>query len=232
MQIGILKTGEPPAGLGAPVPSYPEMIRSVFGPGYISHDFDVTKGVLPAHQSPLDAYVITGSASGVHDAESWIAHLRDWLKALNPKIPLIGICFGHQIMAEAYGGAVERSSHGWAGGLREYQVKHCEPWMDEVSRFLLPIAHQDHVVLPPASSRVIAANAVCPFAALSYTERRALSFQAHPEFTRDYAALLTDFQLRQGSITASEAHRAKESLRLSNDCARVVSWIRAFLGGT
>jgi GMP synthase-like glutamine amidotransferase len=229
LRIAILKTGGPPAELAAA--SYPAMIRSALGDGFIYTEFDVTTGAPPPAED-FPAYVITGSPCGVHDRQEWIGRLRDWLQALPATQSLIGICFGHQLMAEAYGGRVERAQQGWSLGLNRYRVVHREAWMEERSDFVIPAANRDQVVLPPPSARAIAADDRCAFAALTYSNRRAISFQGHPEFARGFIAMGIDLQQRRGTIDAAQADRARASLRQPDDCARVVRWIRRFLEGS
>jgi GMP synthase-like glutamine amidotransferase len=232
LRIGILTAGHPPTDIPVVVPSYPAMIRAALGPGHTYCEFDVTSGNLPGPKLAVEAYVITGSEAAVYDSEPWIGQLRGWLREVDATIPLVGICFGHQIMTEAYGGVVEKCNFGWMGGLQEYTVRSHEGWMgDGRSSFVLPVAHHDQVARAPSRSRVLASNDLCPYAALCYTDRRAISFQGHPEFAPVYAKMLIDRCQQHGAIKGAEADRARESLRQPNDCALVIGWIRQFLKG-
>jgi GMP synthase-like glutamine amidotransferase len=116
-------------------------------------------------------------------------------------------------------------------GLQEYQVNFTEPWMDDARSFVIPASHYDQVVKAPPASRVIAASDFCRYAALSYTDRRAVSFQGHPEFSLEYVAMLIDRRLQKGVIDAAQAERYRASLDRSDDRARVIGWIRRFLPG-
>lgn len=229
MRIGILKTGSPAAELEPLVGSYAAMIRAALGSAYAYMEFDSTKGHLPDREARADAYVITGSPAGVHDGDPWIAQLAQWLVEADPAVPLVGICFGHQLMAKAYGGVVGMSRSGWASGLCEYQVRFRERWMDDATRLVLPAANRDQVTRCPAGARVIATSAQCPCAALSYGDRRAISFQAHPEFSTGYAAMLIDRYERMCCLSAAQAAQARMSLTRAHDCARVAGWIRRFV---
>jgi len=178
------------------------------------------------------ALVITGSAANVYDPDPWIEDFRAWLGQVDPGRPMVGICFGHQAMADAYGGVVRKSPAGWAGGLREYRVRRRERWMDhEASRLVLPIAHHDHVVVAPPSTQVIADSDASPCAVLAYSGRRAISFQGHPEFPLDYTRMLLDFKESEGAISEDEARLARKTLAGHDDRKRVVGWIRRFVEG-
>jgi GMP synthase-like glutamine amidotransferase len=229
MHVAIFKTGDPPSDAGTVAPSYARMIVKALGPSYTYQEFDAVRRDLPRPSPSVGAYVITGSSAGVQDGDSWIDSLHDWLPEVDPATPLIGICFGHQIMAKAFGGSVKRSRNGWAVGLRRYKVQLHETWMTQTGHFVLPVLHQDQVVVAPPGSRVIAAHEACPFGALSYGDRRALSFQGHPEIPLAYASTLIETFRNNGAIGAEEAARARASLRQTDDCALVMGWIRQFL---
>ncbi len=229
MRLGVLRTGAPPAEL-AHYPSYPDMFKTALGDGFTYRAFDVEGGELP-ERGDCDAYLITGSPAGVYDDLPWIAPLRDWIASLEKEIPLVGICFGHQIMAEAYGGQVVKSEKGWGGGLHAYDVIEQRPWMDSAAPYAIPVSHQDQVVVKPPAARLIGANEFCPIAALDYDDRRAMSFQCHPEFAPDYAAELVRRRVRLGIVTPERGEELLASLARDNDRARVQRWMRAFLKG-
>lgn len=228
MKLAILKTGRPPRSLAADFPGYPEMVRDVLGSGYNYLEYDVENGQLPP-AGAAEAYILTGSAAGVYDDLPWIDPLRGWLRTLNPAAPVMGICFGHQIMADAYGGKVIKSEKGWGGGLHDYAVPSREAWMDgDAPAFAIPAAHQDQVVTAPPATRIIASNDFCPIAGLAYANRRAASFQGHPEFTRAYSEALIELRRRKSVMENDAADRAIETLRRPDDCKRVANWIKNF----
>lgn len=229
MRVGILKAGNIPAALEATDGSYPDIVRMALGGAYTYFEFDMIRGNFPPPESGIDAYVITGSASGVHDSDPWIDRLRRWLRAADPATPLVGICFGHQIMADAYGGSVETSAKGWGIGFHEYNVATPERWMDDVTRVVLPVTHRDQVVQLPAAARVILTSDFCPYAALSYTDRRAVSFQSHPELSADFMTRLIEHRQRNGTLGVAQAEEARASMRQRDDRALVMTWIRRFL---
>jgi GMP synthase-like glutamine amidotransferase len=230
VRLGILKTGGPPKGLDR-FGNYPEMFRRLLGEdAYEYAVFAVDQGELPPAPDACDAYVITGSACGAYDAAPWIAELKAFLGAAKSRAALVGICFGHQVMAEAFGGKVIKSPKGWGIGEDAYRVLRREPWMDDAREIRLPASHQDQVVEPPPGAEVVAGNDFTPVGALAWRDQPAISFQLHPEFEPAYAIAL--IENRRGSrFTDGEADRAVASYRTPDDRARVAGWIRNFLAG-
>lgn len=225
MKLAILETGTPPGDLAERYGDYPAMFRDLLGEGFEVDSFDVAAGAYPARVEDYDAYLITGSPAGVYDKLPWIAELTAFLKRARGRARLVGICFGHQIMAEAFGGHVEKSARGWGVGLMTYPIVRHEDWMDKASLISVPASHQDQVVLQPPGTEVIASSLFTPYAALAWRDGSAISFQFHPEFSPDYARALID--LRYDRTPDPDA--AIASLDAPNDNARVGEWIRRFL---
>lgn len=227
-RIAILETGAPPPSLAETHGDYPAMFRALLGDGYAFETFRAQAGEWPEPEA-FDAAVITGSAAGVYEEAPWIAGLLDWIRAARGRTRLIGICFGHQAMAEALGGRVERSDRGWGVGLHRYEVVSREPWMDPpAATVAVPVSHQDQVVEAPADARVFLRSGFTPFAGLAWGED-AVSLQGHPEFTPAYAAELTAG--RRDRIGADLVDPALASLSGSNDRALVGRWLRRFIDG-
>ncbi len=231
MKVGVLETGAPPKALQPRFGDYPQMFRTLLGSGYAYETFDVRAGELPEPER-CDAYVITGSAAGVYDDLPWIAPAIDWLRTAKGRTRLIGVCFGHQLMGEAFGGKVIKSPKGWAVGLHRYELARAEPWLtldpEGGGSFALPASHQDQVVVQPPKTEVVAKSAFTPFAMLAWRDQPAISIQAHPEFAPDYASALVESRAEE-RLTKEQAHTAVESLKQPNDRARVAGWIRSFL---
>jgi GMP synthase-like glutamine amidotransferase len=225
MKLAILETGRPPGDLDQQFGDYPAMMAAMLGPDFTVETFDVQAGELPKPASH-HAYLITGSPAGVYDPLPWIEPLQDFIRSANGA-KMVGICFGHQVMAEALGGHVEKSDKGWGAGLHRYTVVRSESWIDTVGTIAIPASHQDQVVVQPPNTDVVAASDFTPFAALAWTDRPAISFQFHPEFSPAFAKAL--IEKRYDVVPDPDA--AIASLDAPNDNARVGQWIRNFLNG-
>jgi GMP synthase-like glutamine amidotransferase len=225
MKLAILEAGRPPAEVVSRHGRYPEMFRSLLGAGFDYSSYDVPAGELPAVPGGHDAYLITGSPAGVYDPLPWIGELTAFLRAADRSTKLVGICFGHQLMAEAFGGHVEKVEKGWGVGLHTYPIVRREPWMDDLHAVSAPASHQDQVVLQPPNTEILASSLFTPYAALAWRDRAAISFQFHPEFTPDFAKALVE--IRRDLLPKPDA--AIASLDRPNDNVRVGGWIRRFL---
>jgi GMP synthase-like glutamine amidotransferase len=225
MKVAVLETGYPPGNLADEYGDYPAMFARLLGPGFEIESFDVQAGELP-EAAGHHAYLITGSPAGVYDPLPWIDPLMKFIRSANGA-KMVGVCFGHQVMAEALGGHVEKSEKGWGAGLHRYTVIRSEPWIDTAGTIAIPASHQDQVVGQPPNTEVVAASDFTPFAALAWTDRPAISFQFHPEFSVGYAKAL--IERRYDNIPNPDA--AIASLDAPNDNARVAQWIRNFLNG-
>ncbi|ATQ43696.1 glutamine amidotransferase-related protein [Caulobacter mirabilis] len=228
MMIGILETGGPPDSLADRYEGYGDMIAALLGPGARPRVYDVRAGDLPSAPDACAGWVVTGSAAGVYDDDPWIPALKRFLQDTSGGAPIVGVCFGHQIMAEAFGGRVVKSPKGWGLGLHQYDIAAAQPWMDAATPIRLPVSHQDQVVEIGLGAVVVGGNAFTPFGVLAYPDRNAVSIQAHPEFAPDYARAL--IESRRGSrIDEAFADAAIATLDQPNDNARVGGWLKRFL---
>jgi len=181
MKIGILQTGWPPQELIARHGTYAEAFaRLLSDRGFEFESWACLEGEFPASINDADGWLITGSKYGAYEDLPWIEPLEKFLRAAYAQsLPIVGICFGHQILAQALGGKVEKYPGGWSVGRTEYQFDgYEEP---------LPIIawHQDQVIEPPADATTICSTDFCQHAALQYGNK-ALTIQPHPEFSRAY----------------------------------------------
>jgi GMP synthase-like glutamine amidotransferase len=229
MKLAILETGAPPDGVREQFGDYPSMFRRLLGEG--AHDyatFDVAAGELPKAVTDYPAYLVTGSSAGVYDPLPWIAPLKDFLVSAKGRAALVGVCFGHQVMAEAFGGKAVKSPKGWGLGLHQYEVRQGRDWMDAGPAIAAAASHQDQVVDLPPGATVIAANGFTPYGMLAYGDQPAISIQLHPEFDPPFAQAL--IAARRGTrVAEAEADAAIASLEAPNDRLRIGGWIERFL---
>ncbi|MDR5652183.1 type 1 glutamine amidotransferase [Ruixingdingia sedimenti] len=179
MLIGILQTGHAPDALQAEMGDYPQMFtRLLDGYGFDFRAWAVVDMDFPASVHDADGWLLTGSRHGAYEDHPFIPPLEDFIRrAYGAHVPMVGICFGHQIIAQALGGRVEKFAGGWSVGPTEYDFG------GETLR--LNAWHQDQVVERPAAAALAAASDFCANAALIYDDR-IYTVQAHPEFRPEF----------------------------------------------
>jgi GMP synthase-like glutamine amidotransferase len=230
MKVGVLKTGRPPTPAIAEFGTYPEMFMRLLGEdAYGWRTYAVDEGELPEGPQACDAYIVTGSAAGVYEPLPWIAAAEAFLRRARGQAALVGVCFGHQLMARAFGAEVVKSPKGWGVGEHVYEVMSAKPWMGEAPlRVRLPASHQDQVVSLPQGAEVFLASEFTPFAGLVWRDQPAISMQPHPEFDPRFAKSLIEHR-RGGVYPDAQADAAIASYSGADDRVRVGGWIRAFL---
>lgn len=176
MKIGILSCGHTIPEIAQDHGDFPDMFaRLLDGHAFDFKSYDVENMVFPHTVSECDGWLLTGSKHGAYDDLPFIAPLEAFIReAYEKDIPIVGICFGHQIIAQALGGEVVKFDHGWSIGRTEYDF-------DGLGSLSLNAWHQDQVIAPPDGAQTVASNGFCKHSALVYG-RRAYSVQPHPEF--------------------------------------------------
>jgi len=190
--------------------------------------FDVCNGELPTTTESCDAYLCTGSRFSAYDDYPWVQALKSFVRGLHDaRKPFVGICFGHQILAEALGGKVERSGQGWGVGVHTMEILRAETWMrPALSACKLQYLHQDQVTQLPPQSTLLARSGHCRVAMFRVGERL-LGIEGHPEFPAALnKAIIVD---RTTLIGPERAHAALASINESTDHAVVAGWIIEFL---
>ena len=232
MKLTIIETGHVPDPLRARFKSYPDMFGAMFarhGAGIFPDIVPVADGAPLPDPAGLEGVLITGSPAGVYDDLPWMDPLRVFIRRLyEQRTKTVGICFGHQIIADALGGDVRKSEKGWGLGRHTYEVVPAPPhFAPGVARLSIACSHQDQVITPPASARVVLRSDFAPNAGLVYDNGAVLTVQAHPEFEDDYARALID--LRAGRADEDTLNAARESMKTPSDGAVLARAISQFL---
>lgn len=201
MKIGILQTGRTPAEMRAEHGDYDDLFkRMLAGRGFTFETYPALDGVLPAAVTDADGWLITGSRFGVYEDHDWIAPLEDFLRqAFAADVPIVGVCFGHQILAQALGGKVEKFVGGWQVGPTDYT-------RTNGTRDRIMAWHQDQVTQLPLGAKVIGASDFCAYAMLAYGNT-ALTVQPHPEFS---PAFLCDLLAARRNVLPADIAEAVE----------------------
>jgi len=187
--------------------------------------YDLTAGHFP-EANECDAWVSTGSHYSVYDDVPWIRRFAQLVRAIDSaRVPFVGVCFGHQMIAHALGGRTAKSPRGWGIGVHYFQVDSIEPWMQPpLETVALLMSCQDQVEVLPPESTVLASSDHCPVAI--YRRRSMLGIQGHPEWQPPYPrALLSERADRLGAAQTEAALATLDTPRHSSELAQ---WARAW----
>ncbi len=211
--------------------NYPAMVQRMFDDVVPAPEFTVfncREGQYPDDIKDYDCYITTGSKASVYDDEEWIIRLIDFVRQLDrAQCKLIGICFGHQLIAMARGGKVEKSSKGWGVGIASNEMVNTPQWMEEVpDRLKILVSHQDQISVLPEGAQVLARTDFCPYFMLQWGDHF-LSVQGHPEWRNEYSSTLIND--RRAIIPADTVEAGLKSLEQQPDNALFTRWIMRFV---
>ena len=231
MHIGVLQTDSVLPEFQGEHGDYPQMFETLFGEVDPQLRFTSYNVQLAAPENiECDAYVITGSRHSVYDDLPWIAPLVKFLgDVLAARRRIIGVCFGHQLMAHFFGGRVAPAVAGWAVGVHRSEVIRRCSWMpDDASGFALLSSHKDQVVELPEGAELYLSNDFCPIAGFTMG-REVITVQSHPEFHKPYAA---DLMKHRREILGEALYQSGiESLSVDTNATTMARWLLAFAQG-
>ncbi|REG83170.1 glutamine amidotransferase-related protein [Marinomonas pollencensis] len=232
MKIGILAAGITPDVLQVNYPSYADMFvqqLTYIEPTLAFEIYDVRLDEFPQSAASCDGWLITGSKCNSYDDDPWILRLCDFIREIDSnKQTLVGICFGHQIIARALGGTVIKSPAGWGVGVHHYQVTSDIPTLPGATDIAFCAFHQDQVIEKPKKLNVFLRSDFCEFAGFIYQDR-ILTFQGHPEFSKEYESDLVELYAGV-TLTPEIADKARITIKEENiQNKQLMSWIAHFL---
>jgi len=207
MKLTIILAGENPSSLQGDFGPYANKFKKMFlnaDASFTFNEITVHAGENIPDPDQLEGVIVTGSAAGVYDDLPWMEPLRKFIRlAYEKNLAMVGICFGHQIMADALGGKVIKSPKGWGLGRHTYRLNNkvknfpLEIFPANIDELAIAASHQDQVVIAPQKAKVFMQSDFTANAGLIYDNRRAMSMQPHPEFEKEYSAAI--FGLRRGN---------------------------------
>lgn len=229
LRIGLLQCGNVEPVLQPTFGDYPVLYADLLA----GHDLDLVTYDVQHHGPPADpracdGWLISGSAHSAYAPLGWIAPTEAFVRrVIDAAVPLVGICFGHQLLAQAMGGKVEHCAAGWGVGAHDYHLvgEARTPGWPAASPLRLLASHQDQVTVLPDGADVIARTDHCPIAGYLLGPR-ALAIQPHPEFSTDLSRELTT--VRRHRIGDRDTDAALASLDLPIDNSVVAAWMAAF----
>ncbi len=231
MKIGLLQCDHVADHLHPIAGDYDQMFAALFArhsPQIELQNFVVRDGQFPVSADACEAYVATGSRFSAYDDDAWIQQLKEFVRQLRAADkPFVGICFGHQVLAEALGGKVEKAPQGWGIGVHALNVVKTEGWMQpQQSSCGIQYSHRDQVTKMPDNGVLLGESDHCPVAMFRVGQKM-LGIQGHPEFPAEYTEALV--RGRTELIGADKVGAADFSS--PTDEAILTQWLSKFLSG-
>jgi len=227
---GLLKCYSVPESLIHISGSISDMFNNLFtkyAPGIEIEAYDVMNGNFPDIDGNLQGFLITGSPHSAYEDEAWILELKQFIQHVyNRRKKIVGVCFGHQIIAEALGGKVARFPKGWGIGVQPVHVNKTMEWMKPINHELnLLVSYQDQIEILPPNSTVLASNSHCSYF-MYEVENIVLGIQGHPEFDKKFVEVL--YKSRVESLGQDIVSNAISSLHKSIHSHIFAKWINNF----
>jgi len=227
MRVGLLECDEVTGRFAGVSGGYREMFAALLPEARFAY-YRAHEGALPASPGACDAWLCTGSRYSAYDTMPWVGALAQFIRDVQEsRKPFVGICFGHQMLAQALGGEVAKAQSGWGVGVLPMEIVSSESWMQPPrAEVLIQHMHQDQVQRLPPGSVVLGRSAHCEIGMFRVGETM-LGIEGHPEFTPEFSAAL--IRARRERIGVERSDAALKSVRQPNDGMLVGRWIARFL---
>ena len=226
MLIGILQCGHAPDDVQSLHGDFDTMFSALLqGYGFNFKTWNVVDDEFPTSPTEADGWLITGSKHGVYEEHAFIASLSALITEIYTSArPMVGVCFGHQMIAKALGGTVKKFDGGWAIGRQGYTF-------GAHGAITLNAWHQDQVITLPPDANVIAESDFCKFSALVY-EGNAYSIQPHPEFSNPVFSDYVSARRDSPAYPADLMERAEQATNIPIQDGLIADDIASFFKGT
>jgi GMP synthase-like glutamine amidotransferase len=190
--------------------------------------YHVAEGEFPKTADACDAYLVTGSPQGAYDGDPWIAPLGDFIRqAYAAQRKLVGICFGHQMIAHSLGGEARKWERGWGLGCRPFTFHTPKPWLTPaLDTCSLNFVHQDQVTTLPDGAELLAGNEHCAHIMYAIGDR-VLGIQGHPEYLPEAMEILLHYLREHDGMNVTAA--LTSLTHVQPDTCTVAQWIVNFL---
>ena len=230
-KIGLLLVGHIDAGSLHVGGDYPELYNALLAPLDIQlTTYRCDEGQMPDSVNEQDGWVCSPSRLSVYDDHAWLRDVEQLLRDfVAHETPYVGICFGHQLMAQAMGSIVAKADFGWGIGAKHYEIVEPQPWMDSNADIVLAASHQDQVQSLPNGARLMARAPYCPIGGMLIGDR-AWTLQVHPEFSPALADSL--LATRLALFGEEKANAARTTLSEPLDQHRIAGWMARFFHQT
>jgi GMP synthase-like glutamine amidotransferase len=188
------------------------------------------RGEYPASYDAYDAVLLTGSRADSFSDDPWVVELRRQVTALLEQgKKMVGVCFGHQLIALCLGARVGRAPQGWGAGRMTYDWHRPDlPHSQDRTQISLLASHQDQVFELPAGATLVASNDFCPVASFTVGDA-VFCIQPHPEFSEDVSAYLIN--KRRHLLGEEKYLRSIDSLEHGHEGDHIGRMVVAFLEG-
>lgn len=223
MKLGILQCGHAPDPVAQIHGDFPLMFKRLFDRPDFSYEYwDVEHMDFPKGPEDADAWLLTGSKHGAYEDHPFIKPLEELIRDIHASgRRMLGICFGHQIIAKALGGTVEKYKGGWALGRQSYDIA-------PLGKIHLNAWHQDQVTQRPEGAEVLGGNDFCENAALVYDDS-ILTIQPHPELRPKIIAAYLEARANDPTYPAELLAQARAENDKPTDDRRFADLMAAFL---